>query len=403
MKIIVTGASGFVGQLLVPKLQEIGLDLLLIGRSPERLKSLYPTCESASYDDLPNQSQGAELLINLAVVNNDADHQDDVFKQVNVDLPLELIEIAKNIGVKKFVNFSSFHAFEKMGLDHYSTSKREAATALENTTGIETVTLYLPIVYGDRFSGKLKKLNDFPPSVTKILFPVLSAFKPTIHVDTIVKWIKLGANAGNDGYTLLYDDQSHNRIYLVINRMIDLLFSVVIIGLFWWLLLAVWGLVKFTSPGPGIFCQERVGRGGKIFVCYKFRTMANGTKQVGTHEVTASSVTSLGNILRKTKIDELPQILNIFKNEVSLIGPRPCLPSQKKLVHERELRGIFDIKPGISGLAQINGIDMSEPKLLAECDARYKGMRSILLNITIAISTALGSGAGDRIKKIEKS
>lgn len=403
MRVIITGASGFVGQLLVPKLQNMGLNLLLIGRSQEQLELLYPTCESASYDDLPSMSQGAELLINLAVVNNNADHHIDIFKQVNVDLPLTLTKIAKDSGIKKFVNFSSFHVFDQIWDDPYAMSKRQAASALEETTGIETLTLYLPIIYGDKFSGKLKQLNYFPKWATKIVFPALSAFKPTVHVDTIVQWIKQGANVGNDGYKLLYDDQSRNLVYLGMNRVIDLLFSVIILVLFWWLLLIVWALVKFTSPGPGIFCQERVGRGGKSFICYKFRTMANGTKQAGTHEVTASSVTALGNILRKTKIDELPQILNIFKNEVSLIGPRPCLPSQKELVNERELRGVFDMKPGISGLAQINGIDMSKPKILAECDARYKGMRSILLNIKIAISTALGSGSGDRVQEIEET
>lgn len=164
-------------------------------------------------------------------------------------------------------------------------------------------------------------------------------------------------------------------------------------------LLLLWPLIALTSKGPVIFRQERVGRDRKTFICYKFRTMAMGTKQAGTHEVSASAVTSIGRILRATKLDELPQLWNILKGEMSFVGPRPCLPSQEELIDEREERGVFSILPGVTGLGQIRGIDMSEPRRLAECDAEYVNSRSPGGDIGIIWKTLTGSGRGDRVSK----
>jgi len=142
--------------------------------------------------------------------------------------------------------------------------------------------------------------------------------------------------------------------------------------------------------------QSRVGKAGRIFTGYKFRTMKQGTRQAGTHEVSATAVTRLGGFLRKTKNDELPKVWNIFRNEISLIGPRPCLPVQTELIEARRFRGVLAVKPGISGLAQIDGIDMSDPTRLARRDARYIALRSFLLDLKISIATATGRGRGDR-------
>ena len=93
--------------------------------------------------------------------------------------------------------------------------------------------------------------------------------------------------------------------------------------------------------------------------------------------------------MRKTKIDELPQVWNILRNEVSLIGPHPCLPVQDELIEARRSQGVFSVKPGISGLAQINGIDMSEPTTLARWDSRYIALRSLLLDLKITFATVI--------------
>lgn len=145
--------------------------------------------------------------------------------------------------------------------------------------------------------------------------------------------------------------------------------------------------------------QERVGRNCKPFTLVKFRTMHPETKSVASHLVDANAVTSIGGFLRRTKLDELPQLWNVLKGEMSLVGPRPCLFNQKELIQERSERGVYAVRPGITGLAQVNDIDMSTPKLLAETDA------TMLKNLTpkhyfsYIMQTVSGKGAGDRVRK----
>ena len=122
------------------------------------------------------------------------------------------------------------------------------------------------------------------------------------------------------------------------------------------------------------------------------------TKNVGTHDVDSNLVTSFGKFLRRTKLDELPQIINIFRGELSLVGPRPGLPNQKELYNERCSRGIFNMKPGITGYAQVNDVDMSNPKKLVDWDEKYMALRSINLEFKILLQTFIGRGQGDKLK-----
>ncbi|MCQ4239541.1 sugar transferase [Stutzerimonas stutzeri] len=179
------------------------------------------------------------------------------------------------------------------------------------------------------------------------------------------------------------------RLFDVVLSLIGLLFgapllmALVIIGLF--------------DTGAPIFRQVRVGRNQQPFTLIKFRTMERGTASVPTHLVRKSSVTRFGSFLRRTKLDELPQLWNVLKGDMSLVGPRPGLLNQKELTRERAARGVFTARPGITGLAQLLGIDMSTPALLAEVD------RKMILNLTLAtyfkyiIKTVMGQGAGDRV------
>jgi lipopolysaccharide/colanic/teichoic acid biosynthesis glycosyltransferase len=185
-------------------------------------------------------------------------------------------------------------------------------------------------------------------------------------------------------------------MYALLKWLLDLIFSATVIILLFWLLIIVWVLVKLTSSGPGFFVQERVGRDQKVFKCVKFRTMALGTKVSGTHEVNSACVTRIGGFLRKTKIDELPQIKNLLFHEMTLVGPRPCLPSQETLIEARQIEDVYTIMPGITGLAQVQNIDMSEPKKLARIDGEYVRKRSLALDLKIMIQTALGGGQGDK-------
>ncbi|MGX8009116.1 sugar transferase [Mesorhizobium sp. ORM8.1] len=145
--------------------------------------------------------------------------------------------------------------------------------------------------------------------------------------------------------------------------------------------------IRATSPGPAIFSQVRVGRDGALFVCRKLRTMHRETPSLPTHQAPANSVTAIGKVLRATKIDELPQLWNVLKGEMSLVGPRPCLPTQTELIERRRQLGVLTALPGITGLAQIKGIDMSDPKLCAETDAAYLKAASMGLDLKILLGT----------------
>ncbi len=158
-------------------------------------------------------------------------------------------------------------------------------------------------------------------------------------------------------------------------------------------------LVRLDSPGPALFRQERVGRGERVFICYKLRTMAQGTVAAGTHEVSAASVTSLGRRLRRLKLDELPQLWNVIRGDMSLVGPRPCLPSQVELVEARRVRGVYDVRPGITGRAQVIGLDMSTPLELAIEDDLWARRPNLKDYLRLVILTAFGKGQGDAIRQ----
>ena len=146
-------------------------------------------------------------------------------------------------------------------------------------------------------------------------------------------------------------------------------------------------LVAVTSKGPVLFRQVRVGKDEQTFICNKFRTMHQGTAQRGTHEISSSALTSAGSFLRKLKLDELPQLWNVLLGEMSLVGPRPCLPNQKELIAQRRARDVFFVPPGITGLAQIQGVDMSEPERLAEIDQRYIRTWSLGMDLRLIFRT----------------
>lgn len=153
-------------------------------------------------------------------------------------------------------------------------------------------------------------------------------------------------------------------------------------------LAVVW--IRLTSAGPAFFAQERIGRQEKPFRCLKLRTMYQGTKSLPTHEVGREAVTPAGRVLRRLKLDELPQFWNVIKGEMSLVGPRPCLPTQKELIERRRQLGVYALRPGITGLAQLNGIDMSDPERCAEADAIYLRERKLWLDARIIVLTVLG-------------
>lgn len=401
MKAVITGATGFVGRRLVPLISADGADLILVGRDAGRLSERFPAHETCDYDSLPERAVGYGTLVHLAVANNDSGLTEAEFFEANVELLKRLAARAVRAGVSRFVNVSSVHALDDRNQSAYARSKREGARQLAAVPGLESVTVYLPLVYGDGWSGKLGFLNRLPEPFACSLFRILQALKATVHVSRLADLLKKADQAiPSPGTLILSDGQQDNPVFQGTKRLIDLVFAISIMVFFWWLLALVWIAIRLHSPGPGLFRQTRVGRGGRPFTCYKFRTMKQGTAQAGTHEVSAVAVTDgLGSFLRRSKLDELPQILNIFRDEISLVGPRPCLPVQAELVEARRRRGVLEVKPGITGLAQIEGIDMSDPERLARRDADYVALQSLTLDLGILIATGLGRGQGDKIAK----
>jgi O-antigen biosynthesis protein WbqP len=180
------------------------------------------------------------------------------------------------------------------------------------------------------------------------------------------------------------------RIFDISFSLVGLLFGSPIL-----LFIYVCGLRDTGSP---VFRQERVGRNKKPFTLVKFRTMSVDTASVASHLSSTASITKMGGFLRKTKLDELPQLWNVLKGEMSLVGPRPGLFNQEELTKAREVEGVFLVRPGITGLAQVSDIDMSTPELLAKTDARLISEMSLNNYFKYIFQTVLGAGAGDRVK-----
>ena len=152
-------------------------------------------------------------------------------------------------------------------------------------------------------------------------------------------------------------------------RCFDFLLSMIGLMFLFPIIVFVFFVGLFQNGSP-LFIQSRVGYNLKFFSLIKFRTMPMGVRSAGTHLIKNIKLSSFENFLRRTKIDEIPQLLNVLIGDMSLVGPRPCLFNQKKLISERKKRGVFKVRPGITGLAAINGINMKTPTLLAKTDQK---------------------------------
>ncbi len=180
-------------------------------------------------------------------------------------------------------------------------------------------------------------------------------------------------------------------------RLLDILFSALglIVGFPILLILFVLGLFDTGSP---LFCQVRVGKNQQPFTLLKFRTMQIKTASVASHLADSSAITPFGRFLRKSKLDELPQLWNVLRGQMSLVGARPCLFNQEELILERQKRGVFDARPGITGLAQVNKIDMSTPELLAITDQKMLQSLNLADYFRYIFLTVIGKGNGDRVR-----
>ena len=162
------------------------------------------------------------------------------------------------------------------------------------------------------------------------------------------------------------------------------------------IIIGVLGLIDTGSP---FFRQKRLGRNQQLFTLIKFRTMRLGTASLASHLAPPTAITQWGAFLRRTKLDELPQLWNVLRGDMSLVGPRPGLPNQHELTQARAALGVFAVRPGITGLAQVQGIDMSTPGLLAKTDALMLRDLDIFSYFKYIFLTIFGKGRGDAARK----
>lgn len=181
-------------------------------------------------------------------------------------------------------------------------------------------------------------------------------------------------------------------------RIYDVLISSIIILVFSPLIILIFFICFFESGNP-IFIQIRVGQDKKPFKLLKFRTMKVNTPSRASHLINARAITRFGRIIRLLKLDELPQLINVINGDMSLVGPRPCLFNQIELIELREKYKIFKVKPGITGLSQIKGIDMSNPKILCKTDFHMNSKINEKDYFKYLFLTLFGRGIGDKVRK----
>ena len=191
-------------------------------------------------------------------------------------------------------------------------------------------------------------------------------------------------------------------MFSLFKRVIDFSLSLLIVICLCVVLIILCSLIKIDSPGPILFKQKRIGKDKKVFHILKFRTMkVDAPKDMPTHLLDKPDfyITRVGKFLRKTSLDELPQLFNILKGEMSIIGPRPALWNQYDLIVERDKYKANDILPGLTGLAQISGRDELPIEMKAKYDGDYVNNMSLLLDTEIFVKTVFSVLKSDGVKE----
>lgn len=182
----------------------------------------------------------------------------------------------------------------------------------------------------------------------------------------------------------LYKKQGIYQKY--VKRLLDIACSMIVLICFWWLLLIIAILVKTKLGSPIIFTQDRPGKNGKIFKLYKFRSMSNETDNKGNLLPDSQRLTRFGKILRSTSMDELPELFNILKGDMSIVGPRPLLVKYLNYYNEYEMAR-HNVRPGLTGLAQVSGRNSLTWKDRFEKDLEYVENASLLMDLKIIMRT----------------
>ena len=406
MKILMSGASGFIGKNIVSELEDRKCECLLLGRDKALLNRLFPGRACFTYSEL-KMVKGYDLFVHLATLNNNVEASKDEFDEINIHFLLKLASLVNKQGNASFLNISSVYALntsiqklfpKRKTSSIYAESKRFGAVELSNKFGSASLSIFLPYVYGSTFTGKLKFLNLLPKYIADFIFKLVSSTIPVLSIEDLACYIS-EFKCVKGGDVVLVTNKDNDLVYNSCKRALDIFLAIIAGSITALIFFPISLMIKLDSAGRVIIAQERVGRQKKTFRCLKFRTMREGTSTLATHEVPVDSITRVGAFMRRLKIDELPQFWNVLKNDMSFIGPRPCLTSQTRLVSERDIRGIYNEKPGITGWSQINNVDMSQPIELARTDQEYRKMKSLSVDIRIILFTLFGEGFGDKTQQ----
>lgn len=395
--VVVTGASGPLGRDLTAIAIARNLPVTVISRDPSSLTHWANSVDIVGWTDLDSAIPLGATVVHLAAKNNDARGIRADYDLANVTLTQRIADAAAVAGAHRLIFASSTRAERPRASDFYGMSKGVAEHALRDADVLPVTVIRLPALHDGEFTGRLRNLGKLPRPLQPIR--LIGAFRSELDRKVAAAAIlDLAMTSRAPRFEILHwgDNKDANPWYRIGKRALDLTAAIFVLTALSWLLALIWIIVRVDSPGPGLFVQERIGRRGQRFRCFKFRTMADGTPSAASHLVSRSSVTRFGRFLRRSKLDELPQAMNLLRNEMSLVGPRPCLPSQERLVRARSEAGILELKPGITGWAQINDVDMSDIDRLVAYDDYYRVRRNLIFEVNILLATVRGKGLADR-------
>lgn len=480
MKILVTGATGFVGAACANELAHAGHDVVRGTRrtvtAPLQAENWLNHGDLTHPVDWPRLLSGFDAIVHCAglasVSGEDAEARANA---VNVAATANLAEGAAQAGVRRFVFLSSALAGAQSIDSHYARSKLDGERRIEDIaarSGMAWVILRPPMVYGSQASGNFARLLAMVRRGLPLPLGCATAEKSFIGIDNLASAVSAAVthDAAADKKFFVADAEKSSTAGLVrkiavglnrparlmpipmsamrllgratgkereirslfdpltvdissiqntldwkppltfdqgimqavagsdaaqkslhpMKRALDVIASLAGLALTWPIMALAMLAVRAETPGAPLFQQVRLGQYKKPFTLYKIRSMHTGVKNDATHMLPVSAITRVGRFLRRSKIDELPQLINVLRGDMSLVGPRPCLPSQSALIEARERLGVFDLRPGMTGLAQVRGIDMSDAERLAAIDLEYKQTATTTLDLKLIAATALG-------------
>lgn len=318
----------------------------------------------------------------------------------NTDLDLfysqsqKIISIFSRVECDVFFLNSTHTFFYK---NSYTDHKLKTSELLRSADNIRFFDLYLGAVHDTHVPVAAFPLRRIPSRYMKIFY----CFRPTTSLNLITDFVLTVSSDMRSGRYLILDKKYDEFWYSIFSSLMNFCFVIVGFPIFVLCLIPVGVLIKIDSAGPIFYSQTRAGKFGRPFRILKFRTMKEGVAVKATHLISSSGISRIGRFLRKWKIDELPQVVNVFRGQMGLVGYRPCLLSQVDLIEARRKIGISQELPGITGLGQVTGFDMADVHSLIEVERKYMNLRCVSLDIRICVSTFFGALA--RFRQINLS